>query len=264
MAFEREMELAKRVAQEAGALALDFQRRGVTAETKSDASPVTVADRACEKLIVDQIAREFPDDGVLGEEGANRESRSGRRWIIDPIDGTKDFVRGIPLWAVLIGLEQDGELIAGAAHSPRQGLLLWAGRGAGAWANGEQIRVSQKRTPEDAILSLNGFNKLGIRPFGDMLLPWLSRFWAVRSLGGAVDAMLVAQGQADVWIEPNAQPWDLAPLKILVEEAGGKFASFAGENTIYGGNAYACAPGLEPYVRQLLSQAPNQSLDEDN
>ena len=95
-------------------------------------------------------------------------------------------------------------------------------------------------------------NKIGIGRFAEQLLPWLQRFWAVRSLGGAVDAMLVAQGQADVWIEPNAQPWDLAPLKLLVEEAGGVFKSFTGENTIYGGNAYACAPGLEPCVRELL------------
>src|SRR5579875_2403414 len=127
MAFEREVEAAKLMAQEAGALALDFQRRGVTAELKPDESPVTAADRACEKLIVEQIAREFPDDGVLGEEGANRDSRNGRKWIIDPIDGTKDFVRGIPLWSVLIGLEQNGEIVAGAAYSPRQGVLLSAG-----------------------------------------------------------------------------------------------------------------------------------------
>ena len=113
MAFEREVELAKLLAQEAGALAIDYQRRGVTAETKSDESPVTAADRACEKLIVDRVTLEFPEDGVLAEEGENRPSRSGRRWIIDPIDGTRDFVRGIPLWAVLIGLEQDGEVVAG-------------------------------------------------------------------------------------------------------------------------------------------------------
>jgi histidinol-phosphatase len=252
MAFEREVELAKLLVQEAGALALDFQRRGVTAEAKPDESPVTAADRACEKLIVDQIAREFPADGVLGEEGADREGRNGRKWIIDPIDGTKDFVRGIPLWAVLIGLEVNGEVVAGAAHSPRQGLLLWAGRGAGAWANGSRLRASDKSHPSEAVLSFNGFNKIGIGRFAEQLLPWLQRFWAVRSLGGAVDAMLVAQGQADVWIEPNAQPWDLAPLKLLVEEAGGVFKSFTGENTIYGGNAYACAPGLEPCVRELL------------
>ncbi len=252
MAFEREVEAAKLMAQEAGSLALDFQRRGVTTEVKSDESPVTAADRACEKLIVDYIKREFPDDGVLGEEGANRDGGSGRKWIIDPIDGTKDFIRGIPLWAVLIGLEQDGEIVAGAAYSPRQGLLLSASRGSGAWANGSRVTVSHKSDPSHAVLSFNGFNKAGVNRFSDRLLPWVHRFWAVRGLGGAMDAMLLAQGQTDVWIEPNAKPWDLAPLKLLVEEAGGKFNSLDGENTIYGGSAYACAPGLESYVRELL------------
>ncbi len=253
MAFEREVELAKLLAQEAGALALDYQRRGVTPELKSDESPVTAADRACEKLIVEGIAREFPDDGVLGEEGANRESRNGRRWIVDPIDGTKDFVRGIPLWAVLIGFEENGQIVAGAAHAARQNLLLWAGKGQGAWANGSQIRVSDRSDLKQAVLSFNGFNKAGVKAFSDRLMPWVSRFWAVRSLGGAVDAMLLAQGQADIWIEPNGEPWDLAPLKIIVEEAGGIFRSFRGENTIYDRNAYACVPGLEPVVKELLN-----------
>ncbi len=253
MPFEREVELAKLLAQEAGALALDYQRRGITPELKLDESPVTAADRACEKLIAEGITREFPEDGVLGEEGTNRETRSGRRWIIDPIDGTKDFVRGIPLWAVLIGLEQDGEMVAGAAHAARQNLLLWAGKGQGAWANGTQIHVSDRSDVKQAVLAFNGFNKAGVHAFSDRLMPWISRFWAVRSLGGAVDAMLLAQGQADVWIEPNASPWDLAPLKIIIEEAGGLFRSFNGEATIYGRNAYACVPGLEPVVKELLN-----------
>ncbi|MBV8073044.1 MAG: inositol monophosphatase, partial [Acidobacteriaceae bacterium] len=207
----------------------------------------------CEKLIVEAISRKFPDDGILGEEGASRESRNGRKWIIDPIDGTRDFVRGIPLWAVLIGLEVDGEIMAGAAHSPRQGLLLWAARGHGAWANDALIRVSDESRPDQAVLCFNGFNKAGVERLEPKLLTWVQRFWAVRSLGGAVDAMLVAQGQADVWIEPAAAAWDLAPLKILVEEAGGKFSSFDGESTIYAGNAYACAPGMVPYVEELLA-----------
>ncbi len=253
MAFERELELAKVVALEAGGVALDYQRRGITAETKPDESPVTAADRACEKLIVESISRDFPEDGMLGEEGASRESRNGRKWIIDPIDGTRDFVRGIPLWAVLIGLEENGEIVAGAAYSPGQNSLLWAARGHGAWANGSRIHVSSKTTPSDAVLSFNGFNKIGVRTFAPALLAWVEKFWAVRSLGGSVDAILLAQGKADVWIEPNAAPWDLAPLKILVEEAGGVFRSFSGQKTIYGGNAYACTPALEPYVTDLLT-----------
>lgn len=252
MAFEREVELAKLLAEEAGALALDYQRRGVTAEVKPDESPVTAADRACEKLIVERIGREYPDDGILGEEGSNRISKTGRKWIIDPIDGTRDFVRGIPLWAVLVALEQDGEVVVGAAHCPLQNMLMWAARGSGAWSNGKPVKVSGNSKPAEAVVSFNGLHKSGVRNFSDRVLEWLQRSWAVRSLGGAVDAMLVAQGRADVWIEPTAEAWDFAPLKILIEEAGGVFRSFDGRNTIYGGNGYGCTPALEAYVQELL------------
>jgi histidinol phosphatase-like enzyme (inositol monophosphatase family) len=252
MAFEREVEVAKLIVQEAGALALDYQRRGVIAESKSDESPVTAADRACEKLIVETLAREFPEDGVLGEEGSNRESSNGRKWIVDPIDGTRDYVRGIPLWAVLVGLEADGEITVAAAFSPGQNLLQWSTKGAGAWCNGARIHVSSVSEPSKAVLSFNGFHKPGVRRYAAGLVDMLQGFWAVRSMGGAVDAMLLAQGCADAWIEPNAAPWDLAPFKLLVEEAGGVFKSFAGDNTIYGGNCFACAPGLEGYLQRFL------------
>jgi histidinol-phosphatase len=252
MAFERERALAEELAQEAGQLALDYQRRGITAEQKEDESPVTAADRACEKLIVERITQAFPEDGILGEEGASRASSNGRKWIIDPIDGTRDFVRGIPLWAVLIGFENQGKITAGAAFSPGQRLLLSAASGSGSTANGKPIHVSSKTSPGEAVVSFNGFNKDGVGRFSHNLLAWVSRFWAVRSMGGSIDAMLVAQGQADVWIEPSAKPWDFAPLKIIVEEAGGIFRSLDGEDTIYAGNGFGCTPALEPYVRELL------------
>ncbi len=254
VAFEREVKLAKELAQEAGELALAYQRRGITAETKDDDSPVTAADKACEKMIVERVAREFPEDGILGEEGANKESHNGRKWIVDPIDGTRDFVRGIPLWAVLIGFEQNGEVVAGAAHSPGQQLLLSASKGGGTWQDGSRLHVSQISHISQAVLCFNGFNKKGVSERRG-LLPWVERFWAVRGLGGAVDAMLVAQGKADVWIEPNAKPWDFAPLKILVEEAGGRFGAFDGSNSIYQGNGYACTPAMEPYIREFFKSA---------
>ncbi len=242
------------MAREAGSVALDYQRRGITADTKEDDSPVTAADRACEKLIVERIGRAFPDDGFLGEEGANRESRNGRKWIVDPIDGTRDFVRGIPLWAVLIGFEQDGEVVAGAAYCPGQGLLVSAGKGGGTWQDGKRLRVSEISALADAVLCFNGFNKKGV---GGMpgILPWVEQFWAVRGLGGAVDAMLISLGKADVWIEPNAKPWDFAPLKIIVEEAGGRFGAFDGSSSIYQGNGYACTPALEPHILEFLKRS---------
>ena len=252
MAFERERALAEELAQEAGRLALDYQRRGITAEEKDDESPVTAADRACERMIVERLTKEFPEDGILGEEGASRPSSNGRKWIIDPIDGTRDFVRGIPLWAVLIGFESEGKVTAGAAFSPGQRLLMSASSGSGSTANGKRIHVSSKTSPGEAVISFNGFNKDGVNRFSRNLLGWVSRFWAVRSMGGSMDAMMVAQGQADVWIEPNAKPWDFAPLKIIIEEAGGKFRSMDGEDTIYAGAGYGCTPGLEPYVLELI------------
>ena len=253
MSYERELSVAKSLAEEAGEIALQFQRKGVTAEQKADESPVTAADRACEKLIVEGLSKAFPGDGFLGEEGSHSEGESRRKWIIDPIDGTKDFLRGIPLWAILIGLEDQGEIVAGVAYSPGQRLLMSAAKGTGAWANGEQVRVSGESDPAKAVLSFNGFNKAGVARFGAGLLDWVGKFWCVRSLGGAVDAMMLAAGHADVWIEPNAQPWDLAPLKILIEEAGGRFGSFQGRNSIYDGNAWACSPGIETCVRELVS-----------
>ena len=252
MAFEQEIDFLKRVASEAGAMALDYQRKGISAETKDDDSPVTAADKACEKMLVEAISSHFPDDGILGEEGANKESKNGRRWIIDPIDGTKDFVRGTPFWANLIGLEQDGHVVAGAANCPGQNVLCWASKGGGAFANSQPIKVSPITDQSRAVLCFNGFHKSNVPAMGQPLLDWVAKFWSVRGFGGAMDALFVAMGKADIWIEPNAKPWDFAPLKIIVEEAGGRFATFSGKDSIYDGNGYACAPGLESVVRDLL------------
>jgi len=249
--WSRELEVAADAARRAAELALRHQP-GIVAETKSDGSPVTRADRECEQLISRILTDAFPGDGVLGEEGARVESRSGRRWIIDPIDGTRDFVRGNPLWANLIGLEADGEVVAGVVHLPMLGFLYSAGRGGGAYRNDSPIHVSSRSDIEESVLCINAFSKLAGLKFRDELMDWMARFWSVRGLGGAADAMMVACGQAEIWIEPCASPWDFAPLKIIVEEAGGVFRNFDGGSTIYAGSAIACAPGLLPEAQRLL------------
>ena len=251
--FQREMQFARDLVQEAGRLAAAYRAGEISAEIKADSSPVTAADRACEELIVDSIAREFPGDGLLGEEGSTKAGKNGRRWIIDPIDGTRDYVRNIPLWAVPIGLEQDGEVVAGAACNPGQNLTVCAAKGLGAWSDDVRLAITDRTDLKQAVLCFNGFNKPGVQPFVDRLLPWAARFGAVRGFGGSLDALLLAQGKADVWIDPNAAPWDLAALKLIAEEAGAKFSSFAGQNSIYDGNGYACVPGLESYVRELFA-----------
>ena len=232
-------------------LALKYQPNIVT-ETKADKSPVTQADREAERLIAGILADAFPGDGVFGEEGARVESRNGRRWIIDPIDGTRDYVRGNPLWANLIALESGGDVVAGVVNLPVLGKLYSAFRGGGAHCNGARIHASSKTSVDESVLCVNGYDKVAKSPFYGRLLDWMTRFWAVRGLGGAADAMMVASGQAEIWVEPSASPWDFAPLKVILEEAGARYLNVDGGSTIYAGNAVGCAPGLEQEVRRFL------------
>jgi len=248
----KELEIGRLIARRAGELALRYWGKGIGFEAKADDSPVTVADREAERLIAGMIEENFPEDGLLGEEGARKESRNGRRWIIDPVDGTRDFVRGNPVWAVLIGFEAAGEVQAGFAFLPAMDHLFHAARGEGAFRNDSPIHVSPIAGAGQAVLCLNGFNAIQKFSFAPRLLDWMQRFWAVRSMGGCLDAMMVASGQAELWIEPKAQPWDLAPLKVIAEEAGGRFFNFDGGSSIYGGNCVVCTPGLEGEAREFL------------
>jgi fructose-1,6-bisphosphatase/inositol monophosphatase family enzyme len=253
MLYQKELETVRASLERIGEVALGYQRDGVTAEAKADDSPVTPADRECERLLVQDLCAQFPGDGILGEEGAQKASANGRRWILDPIDGTRDFLRGNRLWAMLVGLEQDGEVVAGVAHFPALGETYWAARSAGAFRNGVRLRVSEISEISRSVLCVNGLQNTLRHPFGRNLLEWMRPFWAVRSLGGAPDAMLVAAGSAEAWIEPTAAPWDLAPLKVIAEEAGARFFSFDGGAGIYGGNAVICVPALETTLRRLVT-----------
>lgn len=249
--WQQELEVALTASRRAADLAARMQP-GIVSSAKSDGSPVTEADKSCEALIAETIAKAFPEDGMLGEEGVAAQSSNGRRWIIDPIDGTRDYLRGIPLWANLIALEADGEIVAGVVNLPGMGSIYTATRGGGAFANGARIKASSKERLEEAVACVNGLNRIDTLPFRDRLLQHLPQFWAVRCLGGASDAMMVAAGQADLWIEPVAAPWDLAPLKIIIEEAGGCFFTFDRRSTIYAGHCIACAPGLQRAIGALL------------
>jgi fructose-1,6-bisphosphatase/inositol monophosphatase family enzyme len=211
------------------------------------------ADKECERIIAGMIEEAFPEDGLLGEEGLRKPSRSGRQWIVDPIDGTRDFVRGSPLWAVLIGLDVGGEVVAGVAHLPALGEMYFAARGGGAYRNESRIRVSAISQRSQAVLCVNGLDRMAGYRLGNDLVEWMAGFWTVRSLGGCPDAMLVASGRAEVRLERSAQPWDLAGPKVIIEEAGGRFFNFDGGSSIYGGNCVVCTPGLEAEMRQFVA-----------
>ena len=251
-AYEKELAVAQELARQAGDFALQYRKGEIQIENKSDESPVTVADKEGEKIIVAGLTAEFPGDGLLGEEGAVKDTPNGRKWIIDPIDGTRDFIRNTRAWSVLIGLEENGECVAGIAYFPATGEMYSGSKGGGAWCNGERLQVGKAQKPCEALLCVNGLSFLHRYPFANDLLSFFSAFWTVRSTGGCLDAMLVASGKADAWIEAQAQPWDLAPLKVIAEEAGAITFDFAGKSTIYGGNFIITVPALADDLRRFV------------
>ena len=256
MPYSQEIETARRIAKLSAELALRHQKTGITAENKPDDSPVTIADKECEKLIAKLLDEAYPDDGILGEEGSRKESKNGRRWIIDPIDGTRDFLRRNPLWSVLIGLEKDGEVLAGVVHLPLMGNTCWGSRGGGSFRNDLRLRVSSVDTPESSVISLNSLNRAKNASVRGLMASYLTLFWAFRCLGGTPDAMMVAEGQMDAWVEPKVAPWDMAATQVILEEAGAVFFAFNGKRSIYEGNCVACTPGLEASLREFVAKLP--------
>jgi histidinol-phosphatase len=254
MAYQIELTTGEAIARKAGDLALKIREGNIGIEVKSDESPVTIADRECEKLIVEELQRAFPGDGLLGEEGALRESSNGRKWIVDPIDGTRDYIRGTRAWSVLIGLEENKEIVAGFAYFPSTREMYSAARGEGAYWDGARMQASAISEKHNALLCCNGLSYMHRYPFAGELVAWLAEFWTVRSMGGCLDAMLVASGRADAWIESQAKPWDLAPLKIIAQEAGCVTFDFDGNDTIYGGNYVICVPALAEEIRRFVGK----------
>lgn len=252
MNYPRELEFARRIAIVAGENAKRIRARGIRAESKPDGSPVTIADKENERLIREAIEREFPADGILGEEGSSKAGTSGRRWIIDPIDGTRDFVRGNRFWCVLVALEEAGESLIGVAHFPMLDETYWASRGSGAYGNEERLQVSAVASIGECVFSPNGLHLPSARPHLPQVMGLMQRSWSVRSYGGALDACMLAAGKAEIWFEPKVEVWDLAALKPIIEEAGGLFFALDGSRCIDRRTAIGCAPGVATPVREAF------------
>ena len=229
-------------------------RTDLAVETKPDHSPVTQADRACERRIVEILLSEFPDYGLCGEEQGEQPGKTARRWIIDPIDGTKSFVRGIPFFATLIGLEQDGEIVLGVVHAPAMGELLFATKGGGAYdERGKRLEVSRIDRLSAAMVSFGGleiFRRAGRWASFERLVDSTAR---QRGYGDYLGSTVVIRGWSEAMLELDVKPWDLAPLKILVEEAGGRMTDFTGRATIYGGSAVVTNGRIHDEVLEILN-----------
>jgi histidinol-phosphatase len=248
---ERALAAAVDAARAAGDIALKYFHGGFDVTFKPDRTPVTQADREAERAIVEILRGAFPDSGVLGEEFGSHGSAEVR-WIIDPIDGTKNFVRGIPLWATLIALEERGEITVGVIHAAAMGELYTARRGGGATLNGTRIRVSDVPALGEAFLVHAGLTLVKQAGYWDGFMRLVDATDRQRGFGDYWGYGLVAQGKAEVYAELDLKPWDLAPCKVLVEEAGGRFTDFEGRPTIYTGTALATNGRLHDEAVALL------------
>ncbi len=235
----------------AGEIAMKYYRGGFEVVMKPDRTPVTQADREAEQAITRILERAFPDWGFLGEEFGERGPQE-TRWIIDPIDGTKNFVRRIPIWAVLIGLEERGEVTTGVVLNPVTGELYTARRGEGAWKNGERLRVSDCEAMKDATVLHSGLRLVREAGYWDGLVRLFDAASRTRGFGDYYGYGLVAEGKAEVYVEVDLKPWDVAPVKILVEEAGGRLTDFSGRPTIYDGTVLATNGQLHAEALRLL------------
>jgi len=223
-----DLALALRLADAADAISLPLFRSGLPIETKPDLTPVTEADRAVETELRRLLGAERPADSVLGEEqGAS--AGGERRWILDPIDGTRNYARGVPIWATLIALEESGVVRLGAVSAPALGHRWWAERDAGAFADGASIRVSAISQVEDAVVSLS---------LKSPLPELAARAWHTRGFGDFWAHMLIAEGAVDGAIDAvGVREWDLAAVQVIVEEAGGTFTDAVGDSRIDSGTA---------------------------
>jgi len=238
------LEFAVELGRGAGDITLEYFRKKPETSTKDDGSYVTIADREAEKYLRRQIAERFPDDGCVGEEEGESTGRSGRRWIVDPIDGTFAFVHGVPFYGVLIALEIEGEATVGVVNIPALGELVSAAKGLGCFLNGEAARVSDTAELKDAWLLSTDF-----APSTERLR---ARAKTSRTWGDCYGYVLVATGRADVMLDPVMNLWDCAPLLPIMEEAGGTFTDWRGVRTIDGGNSIATNGRLFEEVMSLI------------
>ncbi|HEX2836479.1 MAG TPA: histidinol-phosphatase [Thermoanaerobaculia bacterium] len=243
-----DLSLALRLADAADEITLrHFQSATLAVRTKVDMTPVSEADEACERALREILARERPDDAILGEEYGTSGSQT-RRWIIDPIDGTKNYVRGIPVYATLIGLAEGDRVIAGVVSAPAMGRRWWAARGEGAFANGRKIQASKIESLGEAHIAYDSITDFDRHGTTANFLKLVRQCTRARGFGDFWIHMLVAEGAIEIAVEPAVAAWDMAALQVIVEEAGGRFTDLQGRARFDGGSGVSTNGPLHDIV----------------
>jgi len=246
------LDVATEAARAGGKRTLPYFNAGTAVEWKDDGSPLTQADRDSERAIRDIIGRAFPDHGILGEEEGETAGSAPYRWIVDPLDGTRTFVRGVPLYGTLVGVEVRGEPVVGAVYLPALDELVAAAHGLGCTWNGRSCRVSGTDRLDQALVTVT--DERNARQRSDAYLRLAGATALQRTWADCYGYVLVATGRAEVALDPVMNVWDCAALLPIVEEAGGRFTDWRGRRTIHGGDAVATNGTLHDRVLALLAE----------
>jgi histidinol phosphatase-like enzyme (inositol monophosphatase family) len=261
-AFRAELVFALDLIEEAGQRAVKYFENGVDVDAKEDGSPVTRADKDIEHMIRQAIEQKYPDDGILGEEEIEKKAflkyqnengeKMMRRWIVDPIDGTYNFARGIPIFSTLMALEEGDEIVAGVVYNPVFKDMYWAEKGKGAFKNGERIYVSEIDKISEALFNFGGANRIMKEGLWDGFCKLIEMTCRQRGFGDYLGFSYVFEGKAEAMLETGVKPWDLAPMKIIVEEAGGAFVDLAGGHSVYQGGCIVSNKKLAHEFKKIL------------
>lgn len=253
--YLKELECALKVVKASERITLKYFNSRLKVNYKSDKSPVTIADKACEEFLVGELIKKFPHHGFYGEEfgerlaeGVGTIHESPLRWIIDPIDGTRNFTRGIPYWGTLCGLEHNGEIVAGIMALPALKMVYYASKGYGAYKNGKRVRVSKIKELEKSTVVFGGLSYFIGTRYEEAFNRVIKSCYHDRGFGDCFGYTFVANGSAEAMLDPIVSPWDVAAIKIIIEEAGGIYTDFEGNSTIYSRTGLAG----NPYIHELI------------
>lgn len=256
--YDDDLALALELADAADAITLDrFEASDLKVKSKPDMTPVSDADVAVEEVLRERLAEARPGDSIVGEEFGGETAFEGRQWVIDPIDGTKNFVRGVPVWATLISLLVDGQPVLGVVSAPALARRWYAAQGSGAWrtfskGSLKRLEVSHVGELADASLAMSSLEGWKARGLQENFIALTERTWRLRGYGDFFGYCLVAEGAVDIAAEPEVSVWDLAALSVLVTEAGGTFSSLNGEPGPHGGDAIATNGLLHDAARKVI------------
>ncbi len=260
MRYQHELEVARRTCAEVGQMQRARQPQVSGAELKTDGSPVTEVDRACEHMVIERIGAACPTDGILGEESGDHPGTSGRRWIVDPLDGTRPYIRGIPTYSVLLALEDEGVPVVGVVELPALRLSCWAARGEGAFLNGERISVSSTAHLQHAMGSALGFVESTDAGLSTRLLELMRRWDYVYGFMDAYSYVCVASGRLDICVNLLDKAWDCAAAACIIEEAGGRYSDMSGSRTVHNGSFIATNGALHEAVLDMLRASSTQNM----